>query len=425
MKNTGEKKKFHYAWLILIACCAIQAGGAGTLVNSAGVFFPEVSKSLGVGVGDFSFYFTITYIALALALPFAGKLFPKVNIRFLLSSAIIVCNLSVIAMSQFTATWQWYVAGAILGLAGSFIFIITTPIIIGNWFEKKLGLATGIGMAFNGVGGAIINPILSSSITNLGWRNGYLVMAGISLVLILPFTLFVIRFKPEDMGLKPYGHEELEEESSLNDKASYGVSEKVAVRSKAFMMMFIAFGLTGFLTGYSQQLPAFADSINFPATLGAMLVSISLLVSVCGKLILGELNDRFGIKKITIYGMGIAIFAFGLLIFSNGNFTMVLIGSSLYGITQTINAVAVPLITKKAFGYKDYSSIYSKLAVGQNLIGAFGFSAVGFIYDITGSYTPSFTLGAILCITFVILVLLGLASAKKLESNDNELNLAS
>lgn len=413
-----ENKKIHMAWFVLIACCALQAGGAGTLVNSAGVFLSPVAESLGVGIGELSLYLTITSLCLAFSLPIAGKMLTKYNIRILLSVGMTICALSVAAMSQFTAVWQWYIAGAILGIAGSVIFIITSPAIISNWFHKKVGLAMGIAMAFNGIGGAIMNPIISSAITNLGWRNGYLVMAAISLVIVLPFMLFVVRFKPEDVGLKPYGYEENKQDVKKNVDTD-GIPAKIATKSMPFYLLFIAFGLMGYLNGYSQQLPAFGASINMPATLSAMLVSLSLLVSVGGKLTVGALNDKYGIKAVSVTGMLIVAIAFGLLIFSNGNYTIALIGSALYGVTQTINAVAVPLITRKAFGSKDYSSIFANLAMGQNLIGAFGISIIGVIYDKTGSYNANFGIGIGLCIGFIVLTLAALSSAKKLKAETN------
>ncbi|MBU3804945.1 MAG: MFS transporter [Candidatus Cellulosilyticum pullistercoris] len=413
-----ENKKIHMAWFVLIACCALQAGGAGTLVNSAGVFLSPVAESLGVGIGELSLYLTITSLCLAFSLPIAGKMLTKYNIRILLSVGMTICALSVAAMSQFTAVWQWYIAGAILGIAGSVIFIITSPAIISNWFHKKVGLAMGIAMAFNGIGGAIMNPIISSAITNLGWRNGYLVMAAISLVIVLPFMLFVVRFKPEDVGLKPYGYEENKQDVKKNVDTD-GIPAKIATKSMPFYLLFIAFGLMGYLNGYSQQLPAFGASINMPATLSAMLVSLSLLVSVGGKLTVGALNDKYGIKAVSVTGMLIVAIAFGLLIFSNGNYTIALIGSALYGVTQTINAVAVPLITRKAFGSKDYSSIFANLAMGQNLIGAFGISIIGVIYDKTGSYNANFGIGIGLCVGFIVLTLAALSSAKKLKAETN------
>ena len=56
-----QKSKIHYAWLILAACCAIQASSIGIIMNSAGVFFPHVADDLQVGVGSISLYITIFY----------------------------------------------------------------------------------------------------------------------------------------------------------------------------------------------------------------------------------------------------------------------------------------------------------------------------------------------------------------------------
>ncbi|MEH7381666.1 hypothetical protein V7138_14485 [Bacillus sp. JJ1533] len=51
-------------------------------------------------------------------------------------------------MSQFTAVWQFYVTGAVLGLAVALVFVIPAPIMVGNWFQKKVGLEMGIAVSF-------------------------------------------------------------------------------------------------------------------------------------------------------------------------------------------------------------------------------------------------------------------------------------
>ena len=84
-----------------------------------------------------------------------------------------------------------------------------------------------------------------------------------------------------------------------------------------------------------------------------------------------------------------------------------------------VSIVAVPLITRKAFGSKDYSSIFANLAMGQNLIGAFGISIIGVIYDKTGSYNTNFGIGIGLCVGFIVLTLAALSSAKKLKAETN------
>ena len=44
---TIKKPNIHYAWLILIACCALQAGSQGTIFDTLGVFNSPVCNDLG------------------------------------------------------------------------------------------------------------------------------------------------------------------------------------------------------------------------------------------------------------------------------------------------------------------------------------------------------------------------------------------
>ena len=40
-------KKIHRAWIILIGCCFLQAGGTGAILLSAGVFYVPICNELG------------------------------------------------------------------------------------------------------------------------------------------------------------------------------------------------------------------------------------------------------------------------------------------------------------------------------------------------------------------------------------------
>ena len=50
-----------------------------------------------------------------------------------------------------------------------------------------------------------MSPVMISIIEEVGWRTGYLILAAVSAVLVLPCMLFVIRYRPADRGMLPYG----------------------------------------------------------------------------------------------------------------------------------------------------------------------------------------------------------------------------
>lgn len=408
------KNRFHYAWLIMVGCCFLQAGAAGILLGCAGVFVPPICSELGFGVGQFSIFFTIFQIATIISMPFVGKLLPKLNIRILMSICFLICTGSVALMSQFTALWQWYIAGAAIGLAGSFVFLVPATVLINNWFQKNTGFALGFTLAFSGVSGIFFNPIAAYFITTFGWRTTYLMMAGISTLMVLPFTLFVFRFKPADMGLKPYGYNEDGTATCTAASSLPGVPADKAIKTFSFVMMFLLAGFIAFPCGFNQHMPTFASSIGKIPAFGASLVSALMIGNIVSKLVIGWLADKIGIFKVALLCIIIAAaVCLGFIRFQNSA-TILLVLCVLLGITNGMTAVGIPLLVRSLFGNKNYTAIYTYISMGLFLVNAFGVTIIGFIYDSTGSYNPTFILATVVCIIAILLLTLAFAGKKKL-----------
>ena len=357
----GERRsrRLHPAWLILIACCFLQAGGMGTINNAAGIMVPAVLGDLQFSQGSFMLYFTIQGLCMTAALPVAGKLLPKVSMRVLVSVGMVAAALAFASMGQFNAVWQWYVAGAVLGVAAAFAFLLPAPVMIGNWFKKKAGLAMGIAMACSGIGGAVMNPLGGALIQSLGWRPTYAVLALIAAVLVLPFSLLVMKFKPADPR-DAYGADEVE---------------------------------------------------DTPASSGAETASG---VSAARKLVLGWLADAVGPRNATLCGFGVGVTAFALFLASNGNVGMVMVAAALFGVLTAMVTVNVPLLVRSAFGSKDYGTLFSYVSIGTSLVGSLGISVYGFLFDRFGSYDPGLMLGIGTGVASAALLLVGMAAAKRL-----------
>ena len=116
--------RVHYAWLILIGCCFMQAGGLGAVLDAAGVFFVPVCDSLGFSRSEISLYLTFYFIATVFAMPLVGRWITRFNINRLLSVSFLLVIAAVAAMGFYTEPWQWWVSGIVFGLAGSFIFVM-------------------------------------------------------------------------------------------------------------------------------------------------------------------------------------------------------------------------------------------------------------------------------------------------------------
>ncbi len=416
--------KIHYAWWVLVACCMMMLGGQGIINNCSGLFYAPAAEAYGVGRGDISFYRTIANLATCCALPLAGKYLPRVNVRVVCPIAMTIICISAALMPSCTDVWMWYVIGAIQGLLGAFIFLVPAPVILANWFYKRSGFAVGFAMAFSGLGGVIFNPIISAAIAAWGWQTAYLVYAACAAVVSLPFLIFVLRFKPEDMGLKPYGWEESQEEKLVEAEAANppeaerpGVTLHDAVRTPAFWLTLLLAGLIAFSTTYYQHFSGFATSIGWDTVMAGTLVSACSLGNMVLKLIYGALADKIGAKRSTLIALLVCIMGFVIFLTMQQTIMAMYIAAVCYGATLALTAVGAPIITKAIFGLKDYSRIFSRVTIATYLIGAIGMSGIAYIYDFFGSYNPAFMLGILLGGIATVILLAIFAMAKNLKGS--------
>lgn len=427
--SQNKTHRVHYAWWVLVACCMMMLGGQGIINNCSGIFYAPAAEAYGVGRGDISFYRTVANLATCCALPLAGKYLPRCNVRVVCPIAMTIICISAACMPLCSEVWMWYVIGAIQGLLGAFIFLVPAPVILANWFYKRSGFAVGFAMAFSGLGGVIFNPLISAAIAAWGWQTAYLVYAGSAAVVSLPFLIFVLRFKPEDMGLKPYGWDEQAElqakEGNSEPEAetaaeATGVSLHDAVRAPVFWLVLILAGLIAFSTTYYQHFSGFATSIGWDTVMAGTLVSACSLGNMVLKLIYGALSDKIGVRNSTLAALVVCIIGFVIFLTMQDNVMAMYVAAVCYGATLAMTAVGAPIITKAVFGLRDYSRIYSRVTIATYLVGAIGMSGIAYIYDFFGSYDPAFMFGIFVGGVAIVLLLAIFAMAKKLKGSPQQ-----
>ncbi len=65
-------------WSVLIYCCGLAAASIGISINSSGVFYTPVSKSLHILRGTFSMHMTLFSLATAIMSLFVPKTISKI-----------------------------------------------------------------------------------------------------------------------------------------------------------------------------------------------------------------------------------------------------------------------------------------------------------------------------------------------------------
>ncbi len=238
-------------------------------------------------------------------------------------------------------------------------------------------------------------------------------LALIAAVLVLPFSLLVMKFKPADPR-DAYGADEVEDTpASSGAETASGVSAARAVRSLAFACVFLVAGFLSLESAFLQLMPTYAGTVGL-AAVAAFLPSIAMISNIVGKLVLGWLADAVGPRNATLCGFGVGVTAFALFLASNGNVGMVMVAAALFGVLTAMVTVNVPLLVRSAFGSKDYGTLFSYVSIGTSLVGSLGISVYGFLFDRFGSYDPGLMLGIGTGVASAALLLVGMAAAKRL-----------
>lgn len=390
--------KFHYAYLIVASCIAITCLPCALLLSCAGIFFTPVSEFFGVARAEFTLYFSVLNIAMMLTLPVAGNIMAKVDLRIVLSTCVVLCGLGCIGMSFCQAMWQFYVCGAIMGVGVAPLIYLAVPTLINAWCVERVGFFVGLCMAFTGIGGVIFNPLGTAMIQSgtEGWRTAYLVFGLIVLIGTLPFTLFVVRSKPADKGLLPYGATAGHKASDTPAAAVDGIPAAKAMRTPAFFALTVFCGVITLNQTIYQFLPSYATS--FEATLPQIAAASGIAASAAmagqaiGKVILGIINDK-SVRLGIFCGLGAGVTGVLLMWMLPSVLPILLVGAFLFGVVYAMTTVQTPLLVRSVFGSADYTNIYARISMVGSLMSAVAAVFWSFVIDSPGGFPLMFVLG--------------------------------
>ena len=431
-RNTSQHTQ-NYAYAIVASCIAIMFFPCAIILTCFGIFITPVTQYFGVPKVSFSLVFSVICLTMMVALPITGRLLKKYSMRTILTIDTLLCGLAYGAMGLVQAVWQLYICGIVIGIGLPGLIFLAVPTLIGNWFSKRVGFFTGLCFAFTGIGGALFNPIGSTLIASGsdGWRMCYFIFAAIILACTLPFTFFVVRDKPSDLGLLPMGSGEKNVEASastdakpataaVNTRAQSnlddGISAHKALRMPSFFMIGAFYALITLNQQISQFFPSYAATFAATApeiaAAGGLIAGAVMVGQAVGKVALGALNDTS--ERIACFvGVLCGVVGLVLLWLKITTLPIMLLGAALFGVVYAMTTVETPILVRAVFGNKDYTVIYSRIAIVSSLMSAIALVVWSLIVDgSAGGYDILFGLGFVLMLSCLILALFALRTAR-------------
>lgn len=402
-----EKSKVSTEWKAgwsLVAASAIGMSFFSITIGSLGLFMEPLTKEFGWSRAFISSGPGIATVITAVLSPFIGIIIDRFGTRRLV---LIGLGLTIAAIAAFGmasgAGWQWLALWVVYGAVSSSIKSTSWTAAVVGVFEKSRGLALGLvysGMALSGI---IAPPLANWLITELGWRAAYVWMAlgwgGFALLLAIFFF-----FDVHDRAARKRKAE------GVGDGAPVildlpGLTIPQAWRSPALWRIAVSLLVIMMLTnGLALHLFPILTGAGVSRANAAWLLSLGGVAGVAGKLLTGYLLDRFRPNWIGGITLGMAAFAFALLMDGARSPATIVFALIVNGYAAGTKVQIAGLLTATYAGMKNFGTIYGVMGGLIALAGGVGPMLAGLIYGLGGNYGPFLAMGTIGCLLCGLLI---------------------
>ena len=195
----------YYGWAVLLAGVLGSFATVATQGPIMGIFFRPIQEDLGWSALTLSGGFVGGTIAGGLASPWVGRLLDRRGGRAVIVTAGAVIALCMVGLWLMTEPWHfWLLFGAARGSAVGGVSL-GTMVGLASWHVRRRGRVIGMIGTGQRAGQALLPlPILAIMLA-FGWREAWLALAGLVVLLLIVPSGVLVRRRPEDYGILPDG----------------------------------------------------------------------------------------------------------------------------------------------------------------------------------------------------------------------------
>jgi len=433
-------RRFFYGWVLVGAAVLILFASGPGQSHTFGVFLTYVAEDLRLSHTEVSFAYGVATLAAAFGLPYAGRHVDRRGARRVLTVVSLLLGAAAIGFGFVNGLVVLALGFAAVRFLGQGCLFLCASNVIAQWFERRRGFALSLVWLGFSASVALHPPFSQWLIETVGWREAWLWLGISSWALLLP-VLWLVRNRPEDLGLRPDGApppEPLSEPEQGSDapvprlepgvpparpdeanpraaskgsesadgsdspRASppeiTGLTLKQALRTSTFWI--VAFGLSLIallMTGLFFHQVAIFQHLGLDANVATRVFAITAIVSVVSAPVLGRIMDRTPSRF--MYAGALVVMAGALMtLHAVDDVATAIAYAVVFGLANAAMHVNVGYLWADYFGRRHLGSIQGTgqtcLIVGASL-GPLPFSLS---LDLTGDYSAALAGSAVLSV---------------------------
>jgi MFS family permease len=383
------------AWLVVFVIGWTFTVATGLGFYSLPVYLNVLVHSQGFALTTVSYAVSAFFLVSAVVNVPLGRLIRRVQPRWVMLGGSVLAGLSLFLLGRVDAVWELYLNFMIFGCGFSASSYLPGTAVIVGLFDRDRARALALALTGGSVGGVVVAPLLTRIVDARGltatapWLGlAYLILGGLPVVVFIRGHLAAAPAAsaapaapaaPADDGEAAAGAV-----AGAPAGGTAGVSYAVAVRSAAFVLVTVSFGvLMADQVGTQVQIVAIGSAMGV-ANAG---IAVAIMASAT---IVGRLIGAFALSRLPVIGfsavMGVLQGAsFAVLAFGSG-LAGLAAGTVLFGITIGNLTVLIPLVVVELFGLTDYPRIYAISQFGASVGTAAGPAVLAWLHSGFGSY---------------------------------------
>ncbi len=418
MMVTDQRKDLaglHWAWVVLGASFITLFINYSVRIGAYPILLPEMIRDLHLTktqAGMIKSAFAVTYLIFA---PIMGWLTDRIGGRKVITFFCLFLGGGAFLMGKAQSLLSSVVFFGIVGLGASAMWVPAATL-IQKWFgPRKRGVALGILNASAGAGFGLMGLLLPAIVIKYNWRFGWFVLgiAGLSLFLL---DGLLLRDRPEDMGLAPWGGK-LEETRGKYSPSRAGYLQILKqpqfwiVGISYLLIAYASYALVDFIVTYGKM------ELNLPYRVASLFITVAAFSGIPGGILIMILSGYTETKKslgliYTLVGLSILF-----IIFSGKNVLLLIAGAAWFGVLYGGVFPLVAACAKDHFPKEITGTVLGLLTIFYGLGAMASPIVTGHLADVTGTFRWAFGLGA--CLSLLSGLLISLLRKPK-ESEEGE-----
>ena len=364
-----------YRWVIvaaggLLGCVAI--GGMFSLP----VFLQPIAHDTGWSVTGVSSAMTIGFLAMACTSMIWGTLSDRLGPLpvVLTGSVVLAASLGLASLATSLLAFQ-LMFGLMVGGAIAAIFAPMMACVTG-WFDTHRSLAVSLVSAGMGMAPMTMAPFAAWLVSHHDWRTSMQIVAGVVAAIMIPVSLLVRRAPALETAPS----------APSAGPAAAEMTLAQALRSPQFIILLATnFFCCATHSGPIIHTVSYAISCGIPMIAAVTIYSVEGFAGMGGRIAFGLLGDRFGAKRVLVFGLLAQAFgALGYVFVRElaAFYTVAALFGFIYAGTMPLYAVLV----RENFPLRMMGTVIGGTAMAGSLGMATGPLAGGLIYDTFASY---------------------------------------